>query len=181
MQRSKQWQHVKLSPSQSVNFNEHHDLKQWKLISQPVHNFSRSFHVCVEEGKEMKASDSLLTINQLSTTILLQSCSASLIWPLEYRPSVVDNWSNMTSLVLICRYSDVGKLMPTTKSGCISLTVHFDISYTKRTHAVVFSAFLLWVHWSCAQSMLLKCVVEILRPRWCWSVFVALQFEEATF
>lgn len=81
---------------------------------------------------EMKASYSLLTINQLSKTILLQSCSASLIWPLEYCPSVDENWSNMTSPLLICRYSDVGKLMPTAKSGCISLLLlyEFDISHT---------------------------------------------------
>lgn len=47
--------------------------------------------MCVAEGKEMKASYSLLTINQLSKTIVLQSCSASLIWPLEYCPSVDEN------------------------------------------------------------------------------------------
>lgn len=28
LQRSRQWQHLKVSPSQSVNFNEHPDLKQ---------------------------------------------------------------------------------------------------------------------------------------------------------
>lgn len=76
--------------------------------------------MCMVVWKEMKARYSLLIINQLSKTIL-QSCLASLIWPLEYCPPVDENLSNMTSLVLICRYSDVGKLMPTTKSGCIYL------------------------------------------------------------
>lgn len=130
--RSRRWQHLKVSPSQSINFNEHPDLKQWELISLCVHNFQRSLHMCGDEGKEMKPSCSLLTMNQLSKTILLQSCSASLIWPLEYYPPVDENWSNMTSPVLICRYSDIAKLKPTTESGCVSLLslYEFDISYT---------------------------------------------------
>lgn len=101
--------------------------------------------MCVVEGKKMKASYSLLIINQLSKTILLQSCLASLIRPLEYCPSVDKNLSNMTSLVLICRYSDVGKLMPTTKSGCIYLLLqirHLPYFFAKQADAaVVFSEF----------------------------------------
>lgn len=93
LQRSRHCQHLKVLPSQSVSFNEHPDLKQWKLITLSLHNFQRAF-IC--EGKEMEASCSLLTINQLSKT-LLQSFSASLIWSLEHRPSVDENLSNMTS------------------------------------------------------------------------------------
>lgn len=84
------------------------------------------------EGKEMKASFSLMSMNQLSKTIL-QSCSTSLISSLEYCPSADENVSNMTSPILIYRHSDKNKeLMPTTKSGCISrLSLYkFDISHT---------------------------------------------------
>lgn len=66
----------------------------------------------------MKARYLLLIINQLSKTII-QSCLASLIWPLGYCPLVDEYLLNMTTLVLICRYSDMSKLMPTTESGCI--------------------------------------------------------------
>lgn len=162
LQRSRHCQHLKVSPSQSVNFNEHPDLKQWKLITLSLHNFQRSLHMCVAEGKEMKASCSLLTINQLSKTVL-QSFSASLIWSLGFCPSVDENLSNMTSPVLICRYSDMGKLTPTTKSYCISLLspFEFDISYTCTFHktSLCSSCFLWtmqWVCWSCAHGVVLN-------------------------
>lgn len=98
----------------------------------------------------MRGSCSLLTINQLSKTILLQSCLPSLIWPLEYWLSVDGNWSNMTSPPLICRYSDVGKLMPTAESGCISLLPLYSIDiphlsflgWEKKQASVVWK----WVH-----------------------------------
>lgn len=135
LQRSRQWQHLKVSPSQSVNFNEHPDLKEWKLISQSMHNFQRSLHMCVVWVERKKGELFIVDNKSTQQTILLQSCSASLIWPLEYCPSVDENVSNMTTPVLICRYSELGKLMPTTMSGCIFLqSMHkFDISYTSQT------------------------------------------------
>lgn len=161
LQRSRQWQHLKVSPSQSVNFNEHPDLKQWKLISQSAQNVQRSLHMCVVEGKEMKGSYSLLTINQLSKTIL-QSCSASLIWPLEYCPSADENWSNMTSPVLICRYSDVGKLMQQQSQvvvpsyHCSNLTyLTYGNFFKGSLCSSCFLCFTQWVYWS-SHNMLLN-------------------------
>lgn len=140
-------------------------LKNESWSVSPCIIFKGAFICAWSRGKEMKAGCSLLTINQLSKTILLQSCSASLIRPLEYCPSVDENWSNMTSPALICRYSDVGKLMPKTKSGWISpLSLHeFDISYTfflfflqNKPMQQLFSMFIQWVYWSCVHSMLLS-------------------------
>lgn len=70
---------------------------------------------------ERNEGEVFIVDNKSTQQTILQSCLASLIWPLEYCPSVDENLSNMTSPVLICRYSDVSKLMPTTKSGCIYL------------------------------------------------------------
>lgn len=53
LQRASRWQHFKVSPSQSVNFNEHPDLKQWDLISQPVHN--KAAFICGGRGERNEA------------------------------------------------------------------------------------------------------------------------------
>ncbi len=160
LERSRQWQHLKVSPSQSVNFNEHPDLIEWKLISQFMHNFQRSLNVCVVVGKKWRRAIHCLTINQLSKTIVLQSCSDSLIWPLEYSPHANKNWSNLTRPVLICWYSDAGKLEPTTRSGCIFFLSPYesDTSYTctfcKTGQCSSCCFFKQWVYWSCPHRMM---------------------------